>query len=209
MLLDYPEAVDSALVNENARVNIALKVLAGAAQEVAEATLTGESWDDVAGPRAKYDEALNELTAASQAYSDERERLTMPLIRDTVEAIDAGIDINSIINQYSTDKSEQNLDKGGYPVHLDSKRWPQEFLEAVSKLEKPGDHSGPVLTDMGVHILYYASDIPAGPHKLTASERQMLNASALYYYQDLELENMMADWMDEYEIETHPELLDE
>ena len=31
----------------------------------------------------------------------------------------------------------------------------------------------------------------------------------LYYYQTLELEKQMEDWMDEYEIETHPELLDD
>ena len=156
---------------------------------------------------------MKELTAAKQAYDEKRERLTMPLIQDTIDAInaeiDAGIDINTIINQYSTDKNEQNLDKGGYPVHPDSPKWPREFLEAASKLEKPGDFSGPVLTDLGVHILYYASDIPAGPHELTADERQLLNASALYYYQSQEMEKLMEGWMDTYEIETHPELLDD
>jgi len=211
VLLAYPGEIDKALRNENARVNIALQVVAEAASEVSEAALTGDSWDDVAGPRAEYDAAVNELTAAKQAYNEKRERLTLPLIRDTVEAInaeiDAGIDIDSVINKYSTDKNEQNLDKGGYPVHPDSKNWPQEFLEAAGKLEKPGDLSGPVLTDMGIHILYYAADIPAGPHELTDEERQLLNASALYYYQTQALEKLVADWTDEYEIETHPELL--
>ena len=162
---------------------------------------------------AQYDEALEALKSAQQAYTDKRKALALPLVRETVEAInaeiDAGIDFNSIINKYSTDKNEQNLDKGGYPVHPDSKNWPGEFLEAVGKLEKPGDTSGPVLTDMGIHILYYASDIPEGAHELTAEERSALNASALYYYQTLELEKQMEDWMDEYEIETHPELLDD
>ncbi|MBQ8963842.1 MAG: peptidylprolyl isomerase [Clostridia bacterium] len=211
VLLAYPGEIDKALRNENARVNIALQAVAEAASEVSEAALTGDSWDDVAGPRAEYDAAVNELTAAKQAYNEKRERLTLPLIRDTVEAInaeiDAGIDIDSVINKYSTDKNEQNLDKGGYPVHPDSKNWPPEFLEAAGKLEKPGDLSGPVLTDMGIHILYYAADIPAGPHELTDEERQLLNASALYYYQTQALEKLVADWTDEYEIETHPELL--
>ena len=211
VLLAYPGEIDKALRNENARVNIALQAVAEAASAVSEAALTGDSWDDVAGPRAEYDAAVNELTAAKQAYNEKRERLTLPLIRDTVEAInaeiDAGIDIDSVINKYSTDKNEQNLDKGGYPVHPDSKNWPPEFLEAAGKLEKPGDLSGPVLTDMGIHILYYAADIPAGPHELTDEERQLLNASALYYYQTQALEKLVADWTDEYEIETHPELL--
>ncbi len=213
VLLDYPDEVTRGLRNENAHVNEAARAVAEAVQKVTEAALSGDSWDDVAEPRAEYDEALEALKSAQQAYTDKRKALALPLVRETVEAInaeiDAGIDFNSIINKYSTDKNEQNLDKGGYPVHPDSKNWPGEFLEAVGKLEKPGDTSGPVLTDMGIHILYYASDIPEGPHELTAEERSALNASALYYYQTLELEKQMEDWMDEYEIETHPELLDD
>ena len=213
VLLAYPDEVTRGLRNENAHVNEAARVVAEAVQKVTEAALSGDSWDDVAEPRAEYDEALEALKSAQQAYTEKRKALALPLVRETVDAInaeiDAGIDFNSIINKYSTDKNEQNLDKGGYPVHPDSKNWPGEFLEAVGKLEKPGDTSGPVLTDMGIHILYYASDIPEGPHELTAEERSALNASALYYYQTLELEKQMEDWMDEYEIETHPELLDD
>ncbi len=213
VLLDYPDEVTRGLRNENAHVNEAARAVAEAVQKVTEAALSGDSWDDVAEPRAQYDEALEALKSAQQAYTDKRKALALPLVRETVDAInaeiDAGIDFNSIINKYSTDKNEQNLDKGGYPVHPDSKNWPGEFLEAVRKLEKPGDTSGPVLTDMGIHILYYASDIPEGAHELTAEEHSALNASALYYYQTLELEKQMEDWMDEYEIETHPELLDD
>lgn len=213
VLLDYPDEVTRGLRNENAHVNEAARAVAEAVQKVTEAALSGDSWDDVAEPRAQYDEALEALKSAQQAYTDKRKALALPLVRETVEAInaeiDAGIDFNSIINKYSTDKNEQNLDKGGYPVHPDSKNWPGEFLEAVGKLEKPGDTSGPVLTDMGIHILYYASDIPEGPHELTAEERSALNASALYYYQTLELEKQMEVWRNEYEIETHPELLDD
>ncbi|MBR2797715.1 MAG: peptidylprolyl isomerase [Clostridia bacterium] len=213
VLLDYPDEVTRGLRNENAHVNEAARAVADAIQKVTEAALSGDSWDDVAEPRAQYDEALEALKSAQQAYADKRKALALPLVRETVDAInaeiDAGIDFNSIINKYSTDKNEQNLDKGGYPIHPDSKNWPGEFLEAVGKLEKPGDTSGPVLTDMGIHILYYASDIPAGPHQLTAEERSALNASALYYYQTLELEKQMEDWRNEYEIETHPELLDD
>jgi hypothetical protein len=213
VLLDYPDEVTRGLRNENAHVNEAARAVADAIQKVTEAALSGDSWDDVAEPRAEYDEALEALKSAQQAYTDKRKALALPLVRETVEAInaeiDAGIDFNSIINKYSTDKNEQNLDKGGYPVHPDSKNWPGEFLEAVGKLEKPGDTSGPVLTDMGIHILYYASDIPEGAHELTAEERSALNASALYYYQTLELEKQMEVWRNEYEIETHPELLDD
>ena len=213
ILLSYPEEVDKRLKNEQARVNLAAKAVAQAFQGVAEAGISAESWDDMVEPRAAYDAAAEELHEAQQEYADKRRKLTLPLIEDTVGEIKAahaaGIDFVSLINKYSTDKNEQNFEKGGYPVHPDSKNWPEDFLNAVKALQKPGDISDPVLTDLGIHILYYASDIPAGAHELTAEERETLNASALYYYQNQELEKLVAIWRDEYEIETHPELLDD
>ena len=106
-------------------------------------------------------------------------------------------------------KNAQNTEKGGYPVHPDSKNWPEDFIKAAMSLKTPGDISEPVYSDAGIHILCYASDIPAGEHELTGEERETLIASALNYYQNQELEKVMADWREEYEIETHPELLDD
>ena len=64
-----------------------------------------------------------------------------------------------------------------------------------------------MLTDPGIHILCYAGDVPAGEQALSPQEQETLNASALLYYQGLALEELMETWKDEYEIETHPELL--
>lgn len=186
ILLSYPEEVDRGLKNERARVNLAAKAVAQALQGVAEAGISAEGWDDMVKPRAAYDDAAEELRAARQDYADKRKQLTLPLIQDALDAINAahaaGIDFDALIDKYSTDKNEQNLQKGGYPVHPDSKNWPEDFIEAAMALKKPGDISGPVLTDLGIHILCYASDIPAGEHELTAEERETLNASALRYY---------------------------
>ena len=76
------------------------------------------------------------------------------------------------------------------------------------KLEQPGDISAPVYSETGVHILYYAGEAPAGEHVLTDDEREQLNASALQYYQNERLMELCAQWKDDYEIETHPELLE-
>ena len=194
------------------QINLAAKAVAQALQGVTEAGITAEGWDDMVEPRAAYDAAAEELRAAREAYAEKRKKLTLPLIQDTVGEIKAahaaGIDFDSLINKYST-KNEQNLAKGGYPVHPDSKNWPEDFIKAVVALKAPGELSEPVLTDMGIHMLYYASDIPAGEHALTPEERETLNASAMHYYQNQELEKLIAVWRDEYEIETHPELLDD
>ena len=74
-------------------------------------------------------------------------------------------------------------------------------------LEKPGDVSEPVLTDRGVHILCYDSDLPGGDYVLTDDERQTLAASALYYTQTQALIELFEEWKPDYDIETHPELL--
>ena len=213
ILLMYPNEVDRGLKNERARVNLAARAVSQALQDVANAGITAESWDDMVEPRAAYDTAAGELRTAQQAYAEKRRRLTLPLIEEKTKeiraAFDAGIDFDSLIKKYSTDKNEQNTTGGGYPIHPDSKNWPEDFLKAVATLKKPGDISEPVLTDLGIHILYYASDIPAGEHELTPEERETLNASAINYYQIQELDKLIADWRSDYDIETHPELLDD
>lgn len=101
-----------------------------------------------------------------------------------------------------------NLSRNGYLFHPDSSTWPEAFKEAAQKLEKPGDISKPVYSETGVHILCYEGEAPAGDHVLTDEEREQLNASALQYYQNERLLELCAQWKDDYDIETHPELLE-
>jgi len=58
-----------------------------------------------------------------------------------------------------------------------------------------------------VHIICYAGDVPAGEHVLTEEERELLNAAALRYYQLEKLNGLIEQWQEDYDIETHPELL--
>ena len=213
ILLEYPDAVNKGLAREKVQFAQAAQAVASALQPLADAAATARDWDDISEACANYAEAAKALEAVQKAVVEKREALTLPLIQARVDeirtAFDAGIDFNSLIKKYSADTNAQNTEKGGYPVHPDSRSWPAEFLQAATALQKPGDISEPVLTDLGIHILYYASDIPAGEHELTAEERETLNASALVYYQNQELEKLMIDWREEYEIETHAELLDD
>ena len=213
ILLEYPDEVNKGLAQEKVQFAQAAQAVASALQPLADAAATARDWDDISEVCANYAEAAKTLEAVQKAVVEKREALAMPLIQARVDeirtAFDAGIDFNSLIKKYSADTNAQNTEKGGYPVHPDSRSWPAEFLQAATALQKPGDISEPVLTDLGIHILYYASDIPAGEHELTAEERETLNASALVYYQNQELEKLMIDWRLEYEIETHAELLDD
>lgn len=213
ILIEYPDAVNKGLAQEKARFSAAAQAVAEALEPLASAAVTAQGWDDISEAAASYAEAAKALEAVQKEIVEKREALAMPLVQPTVDeikaALAAGVDFTSLIDRYSADTNAQNTEKGGYPVHPDSKNWPEEFLQAALGLQKPGDISEPILTDLGVHILCYASDIPGGEHALTDEERETLNASALNYYQDQALQALMADWRNEYEIETHPELLDD
>ena len=183
ILIEYPDEVNKGLAKEKMQFAQAAQAVASALQPLANAAATAQGWDDISEACANYAEAAKALEAVRKAVVEKREALTMPLIQARVDEIreqfEAGIDFTSLIDRYSADTNAQNTEKGGYPVHPDSKNWPAEFLEAAKALQKPGDISGPVLTDLGVHILYYASDIPEGEHELTGEEQQRLGPELL------------------------------
>ena len=128
-------------------------------------------------------------------------------IDEIMEQFNAGVGFKTLVNKYSTDRTDKNLNGDGYPFHPDSPNWPEQFANAASALEKPGDISEPVYTEQGIHILCYVGDVPAGDHVLTDDERKLLNVAAERYYQLNKLNELIDGWRTDYEIETHPELL--
>lgn len=211
VLLDYPEEIARPLRNDYARLARAVQALTDATRNLASAAAEAEGWEDLKEARAAYDAAREEMDAARTVYEEKRRTLALPLLKETLEEIrrqyESGVDILTIIRQFSTDRSERNLGPEGYPFHPASDQWPEEFRAAASALQHPGELSEPVCTDAGIHLLYYAGDLPAGDHVLTEDEQESLNAAALYAAQSRELEKLFAEWMNDYEIETHPELL--
>lgn len=211
ILLKYPQEAVDALAVDRTKVEKAAKALSAALTKLAEAAAKAEDWSELDAPRADYDAANDVLLAAQREYRDRRQSVTMPLVQDTIDRIyaglEAGIDFKTMIPRFSDDTSEQNVTGRGYPLHAESEGWPTEFIEAGMALKAPGDVSRPVLTEKGVHILYYDADIPSGDHVLTREEKDLLNQSALYYYQTLALEELFETWKKDYIIETRPELL--
>lgn len=211
ILLEYPEEVVEALEPSREKVESAATAVTEALAKLAEVASTTDDWSNMDAPRADYDAAAEKMEAAKQTYLDERDALTLPLVQGTVDEIteryEAGIDFQSLIAKYSADTSERNAAGTGYPLHAQSEGWPEDFIKAGMALEKPGDISAPVLTEKGIHILYYAGDVPAGDHVLTDDEKELLKQSALYYRQVAALEALFEDWKKDYDIETHPELL--
>lgn len=211
IVLDLPEAAVEAAKTEQVALNRATQAMGTALQELTLTATRAESWDDMADAKRAYDEAAAALQTAQQDYISALEAAALPLVQDEVQKIkiqhEAGIDSKSLVNKYSTDRTERNLTGDGYPFHPDSTMWPAGFSSAASKLKKPGDISEPVVTEQGVHILFYEGDVPAGEHVLTDEERALLNAAALRYYQMEKLAGLVEGWKADYDIETHPEIL--
>ncbi len=211
ILLDYPEEIETDLRRDYRRLEAAMQALSEAVQALAVAAAGAEDWDGIAPARQAYDEILEKANGIRTSYEEKRRALTEPLIAEKVEAIRSqyrsGTDFIALIRKYSSDKSDTNLKTGGYPFHPLSDSWPENFIEAASALEKPGDISEPVYTDLGIHILYYAADMPSGEYKLTEEEQEALRSAALFYYRSMELDMLIGDWLDDYDTELHPELL--
>lgn len=211
-MLDIPQAALDAAASENVRLKRAAQAMTTALQNLTLAATEASDWsDDLAAAKADYDEASKALQEAQRDYQTALKAATLPLIQEQVDEIKeqyaAGIDFKSLVNRYSTDKTERNLSGDGYLFHPDSQQWPEDFKAAAAALVKPGDISDPVVTEQGVHIICYVGDAPAGAHVLTEDEKQLLNAAALRYYQLEKLNGLVDDWQADYEIETHPELL--
>ena len=210
--LDYPKAATAAAKAQEKRMQDAVSALAAAFQKLAVAATTAEGWDDLVELRAAYDAANQAAVDSREAWLAKVSAEAQPLLQETFDEIAAqyaaGIDFKTLIEKYSSDRTDMNLSRNGYLFHPDSSTWPDAFKAAAQKLENPGDISQPVFSETGVHILYYAGEAPAGDHVLTDEEREQLNASALQYYQNERLLELCAQWRPEYEIETHPELLE-
>lgn len=111
-------------------------------------------------------------------------------VQTTVDEIyaklESGDSFESLIASYGTDTAfdDPAFLTVGYQVHRDSIVWEEAFINACfsDEMAAPGCWSQPVVSDMGVHILYYLCDSPCGPVELTDDLRNALGYSL---YQEL------------------------
>ena len=205
ILLPYPQAV----VNEINALQPAVEEEAAALEDayhaVADAAIAGK---DVEAEREAYQ-------AQSQAYADllnqvvALEQSALPMLKETTDEIAqryaAGESFDSLIAEYGKEAGEAA--GGELLFHPESENWAEAFKQAVSALKKPGEITEPFVTDLGIHIVLYQSDLPSGVHELTEDERAALQSSALENKQRETLRPFLDEWKTQYEIETHPEML--
>ena len=208
IVLPLPDGFEDQLKPYERRVKSRLQDAQTVYLELADAAAEAETMEDFAEQKAAYKAAREKMEEARQAYLAKLKE-AVPQVQDTVDTIrqatEAGIRFEDSIKKYSID---QYVEGNGFQFHPNSKRWPEPFGEAIAAMEKPGDLSEPVASDDGVHIFCYMGDVPAGVHTLTDEERAALEQSALRAAQKKKLDELVQEWKADYEIETHPELID-
>ena len=209
IVLPLPDGFEDQLKPYERRVKSRLQDAQTVYLELADAAAEAETMEDFAEQKAAYKAAREKMEEARQAYLAKLKE-AVPQVQDTVDTIrqatEAGIRFEDSIKKYSID--QHYVERNGFQFHPNSKRWPEPFGEAIAAMEKPGDLSEPVASDDGVHIFCYMGDVPAGVHTLTDEERAALEQSALRAAQKKKLDELVQEWKADYEIETHPELID-
>lgn len=106
-------------------------------------------------------------------------------VQTTLEEISrrfaAGESFQNLIALYGSDASfnDEAFLASGYQVHQNSVLWEDAFIQAAfsPEMAAPGSISKPFASEIGVHILYYLNDAPAGPIEMTADVRDALSAT--------------------------------
>ena len=165
----------TALEEEKAALENPEEAEATDAAETAEAT---EAPEETAAPRTV--EEIDAEIAAINADIDTLYALLTPKAQEIIDKYNAGASFEDLIAEYNEDPGMQSgaFAQTGYPICEGSTVMVPEFTAAALALEKIGDISAPVNTDYGVHVLYYASDMPSGETDLEAI-REAVEATAL------------------------------
>ena len=157
------------------------------------------------------DTALANYTAlsANNAPAEEvaaAKKAVLDSVQGKVDEINArlaaGESFNALIPEYTMDPGmmdEASIAKG-YEVHAQSTRWVTEFRDAAFTVDSIGDVTEPVVTNYGVHILYYAADLPSGAVPYTDDVRALLQEELLNARQSNVYTNAMEDLLAEAEI---------
>ena len=87
------------------------------------------------------------------------------------ERLNAGESFQTLMAEYNTDAAFDDADflTVGYQVHRDSIVWDERFVSAAfsERMAQPGCWSDPIVSDAGVHILYYLCDSKSGAIEMT------------------------------------------
>ena len=205
ILLPYPQSVVDELNAMQPALEEGAAALESAYNAAADAAIAG---GDVEKARADYQRQAESYVELLGRAADV-ETGALQRVKETTDEIAAryaaGESFDSLVRTFGAQAGEEAGEEMLF--HPDSENWAEAFRKNVSALKKPGDITEPFVTSLGIHIVLYQGDLPSGVHELTEEEHEALEASALQARQMEILGEYLAEWKNQYTIETHPELL--
>jgi len=136
-------------------LNAELAALENPAEETADA--------EAAAPRTA--EEINADIAACAIELEALYSTLLPTAQEVIDAFNSGTDFETLIAQYNADPGMMNGNTAvtGYAVCAEHTYWDPAFVDGAMAIEAPGQISGPIYGQNGIHVIYYLADIPAGP----------------------------------------------
>lgn len=161
------EEMIQAAYDERVAASKALYETDVAAFETALYAGTSEVWYKPAGYRS-----ILQILLPASGDTDEEKLSSVQATVDTInERLTAGESFQTLMAEYNTDAAFDDADflTVGYQVHKDSIVWDEKFVAAAfsERMAQPGCWSNPVVSDAGVHILYYLCDSASGAIAMT------------------------------------------
>lgn len=169
------------------------------AQYEAATAVVEESVDEseTAEPTATPEGAAEATVKDLEAVKAEMIASVQATVDEIMAKFNAGTSFDALVAEYGQDPGMQTEPAitEGYRLHLDTTGYDKAFKDAAfNELQKVGDISSPVAGSFGVHILYYAGDIPSGPVAWTDEERESAKAEVLTQKQSEYFSEQITAW---------------
>ncbi len=126
-----------------------------------------------------------------------------PIIDEIMVKFNKGTPFSELITEYGTDPGMTNDEykNDGYMICDGISGMDQTFVNAGMALQKVGDVSEPVLSQFGVHLVYFLKEIESGAVEYTDEIREILKTELLDNKKNDMLSNMYHDWISSVDIQ--------
>ena len=166
-----------------------------------------EEAEDAADKAAEGEAAETDADDAAPVTLADKEAMEKEIIASKQETIteimtklDNGASFIDLVKEYSDDNGAS---ADGYWVHKEASFVDAFRIGAFELLEKVGDVSVPVVSEYGVHILYYQGDVTPGPVALDEALKAELTAEIHDTKEKESLNQQLMAWREAAGIETY------
>lgn len=198
---------DEDLLTKYKEISTELSTLQSELMElVSETNTSGTDAEATEAPTEAPEEDVRDMSAVRDEINAKNEELKaveaeiLADCQDTIDEIqgklDDGAAFPDLIDEYTADSDAL------FYVSDSTTSLITPFKQGAMALEKVGDVSEPVVGEYGVHLIYYAVEVPAGAVALD-DVREALTEATLSELQQAHYDELLEQWTEEAGVTTH------